>query len=358
MKISMLTFTYNNLDDALSNHILRFHNVINEFVIIDSSDEGSLKKFRSKLQEIGLANKVKIINLPLMGFVELYRALGVKEAKNKILLYLDTDETTSKEDIIKWVDILREENSAGLVIKRKEVVGGKYYGITYQIRFFRRDKVRYRGIIHELPIINGKIIKVKTGEIIHKMKEEFWKKDKLVRYCILESLQSNFSTKTFLMRRLRHPPFKLFGYNHSMKSLILMGFLWAVLGSIFPSKARCLKRVWFQYYIKPIAEYMKKRQQFFEKNLKEHIYCPEDLIQQLHLDRKVVWKRVSNIFSTNGLVNFIASLISYKKYGEKWYREISSEDIKLASKIYESLRKDIHNHFNFPKISKFSLDNK
>ncbi len=52
---------------------------------------------------------------------------------------------------------------SAFLIRRVDIINGKPvlgYFYNYQVRLFRRDKVLYKGLIHETPQILGKVIKI------------------------------------------------------------------------------------------------------------------------------------------------------------------------------------------------------
>jgi hypothetical protein len=69
--------------------------------------------------------------------------------------------------------------------KCRQVVLGPYY--NRQIRIYKKDKVLYRGVVHELPIVDGKIFEL--AEEYYILHYPSFPKSKLLFYAYLESLE-------------------------------------------------------------------------------------------------------------------------------------------------------------------------
>ena len=156
-KLSLLTFTRNHMERAYG-LIEDLYDAADEIILIDSSRKEEREKLE-KMKKEKKWSKLKVYYMVPLGFVELYRPYGLSKCKNDWVLYLDVDERISSElknDIIK---IINDSDCAAYNSVRYEDFNeqnGNRGLSTYQVRLIRKSKVRYKGIIDERPIVDGK----------------------------------------------------------------------------------------------------------------------------------------------------------------------------------------------------------
>ena len=158
MKLSVLTFSKDNMD-SLFELIKKVNDIASEIVIIDSSSEKNYLELRRRYKK---NRKIRLFHYKALGYVEPFRMLGISKCTYEFIFYLDSDEYPDRKLIyyLKRISIpdhvsalrinrisIRENN-----MKRPANIAG------YDIRIFRKGKVRYHGIIHEVPVITGNII--------------------------------------------------------------------------------------------------------------------------------------------------------------------------------------------------------
>ena len=101
------------------------------------------------------------------------RPLCVKKSKGEWLLILDADEKLDKEAKQAIKNIINNDiKENGFFLKRKEIIFNKHLLTTWQLRLYRKDKVNYSLIMHEVPEISGKTSKA-SGHIMHYAGETF-----------------------------------------------------------------------------------------------------------------------------------------------------------------------------------------
>ncbi len=106
-------------------------------------------------------------------YVELIREESKGYAKNEYVLFLDPDEVLPAELITR----LKEEIGRAdyVSIPRKNLIFGKWMKHTrwypdYQIRFFKKNAVRWSKLIHSQPEVNGRELRLEATEkysIVH-----------------------------------------------------------------------------------------------------------------------------------------------------------------------------------------------
>ena len=158
MTISALVLTKNEeemIEDCLKQ--LRF---ADEIVIVDQNSEDFTLKIARKYTD-------RIFKSSANDFA-LNRNTLKDQAKGKWLLYVDADERLSQE-LIKEIKIAISKNEFGaFYIPRKNYVLGKWlrhggWWPDYAPRLFAKSKLeKWEGVVHESPVISGKIGCLKT----------------------------------------------------------------------------------------------------------------------------------------------------------------------------------------------------
>ncbi|MEM2158267.1 MAG: glycosyltransferase family 2 protein [Sulfolobales archaeon] len=156
-KISFITFTKNSAGriSSLLDHI---KDIVDEIVVVDGfSTDGTV--------EIAKRYGAKVYYRRPWGYVEPDRMFALKMCSHQWVLYLDDDERLCKklkDDMRILLRTAEEKNISAFSIVRinfsrnKKLLLGPFYP-DRQIRIFRKDKVTFKGLVHELPIVHGDI---------------------------------------------------------------------------------------------------------------------------------------------------------------------------------------------------------
>ena len=158
--VTLLTFHKDRIEE-LASLVEMCHPYVDEIVIIDSSTEQKLKAMR--LPNV-YGKKVKVFWAPPLGYVEPYRMWALRKCSYEWVLYLDVDERPSHyllEDLKYIIKIAEKRGYNGLRIMRYELFRKKdayhKHHHTIQIRLFKKSYTKFRGVIHELPEIEGSL---------------------------------------------------------------------------------------------------------------------------------------------------------------------------------------------------------
>lgn len=161
-----------------------------DIVIVDA-------KSTDRTAELARAGGARVVERAWTNFGD-QRNFSLSQAKHDWVLVLDADEAITSE-LVSWLKDFfaagRDRAGAyGFKIKRAEYfLGRRIYGAcwnpSYQDRFFRRDKARYVGEIHEYPEVEGGMqLAPETALIEHNPNitaESFF--DKMNRYTTIEA---------------------------------------------------------------------------------------------------------------------------------------------------------------------------
>jgi glycosyltransferase involved in cell wall biosynthesis len=129
--------------------------VCDEIVFVDgASTDGTL--------EIAKKYSSKVFERPQKTIVETERAFAISKATGDWIIYLDGDEWLSDELSNNISDLISKEgvDGYGLVEQlfyKNMVLKWGYYRNNYQVRLYRKDAVKYNGVIHEQPQIKGQV---------------------------------------------------------------------------------------------------------------------------------------------------------------------------------------------------------
>jgi len=188
VKISFITFTRNSAEriGALLENI---KDVVDEIIVIDGFSSDDTVK-------IAKSYGAKVFCRRPKGIVELDRMFALRKCSNEWVLYLDDDERLGiklKSDLRKLIE---ETDACAIscmrinISPRGEVLSHFYPDL--QIRIFRRSKTKFRGIVHEKPLIAGTIKTLpQSYYILHILNRyaHYLPMKKLVTYAYFESRQ-------------------------------------------------------------------------------------------------------------------------------------------------------------------------
>jgi glycosyltransferase involved in cell wall biosynthesis len=195
VKISFITFTKNS---GIKLKFLLEHvkDVVDEIIVIDGYSTDNTA-------EIAKSFGAKVYLRKPWGFVEPDRMFALKKASYYWILYLDDDERLNnklKNELKDILDYCEKEGYDALSILRIDYdrrCNGLALGSFYnrQIRVVKKDKALYKGLIHELPIIRGRVLELpEEYYILHFPNINL---RKLVKYAYIEVLEKyKFTTKS------------------------------------------------------------------------------------------------------------------------------------------------------------------
>ncbi|MCL5413429.1 MAG: hypothetical protein M1569_03435 [Candidatus Marsarchaeota archaeon] len=154
-KLSVLIFSRNDVKDALA-LIRDMYGIADEIVLVDSSDRKLHLGLLASKKRLGLA-KLRIFYTVPLGYPDPLRMYALKKCRNRWVLLLDTDEELSDYGKLNIKERISKTRASAFAIRRYENYTGRPVGgfFTWQVRLFRKDRVGFRGIVHEQPAVNG-----------------------------------------------------------------------------------------------------------------------------------------------------------------------------------------------------------
>jgi len=188
VEVSFITFTRNSAH-RLRGLLEHVKDVVDEIIVVDgySTDE---------TVDVARSYGAKVYQRKPWGYPEPDRMFALRQASYDWILYLDDDERLSsklKMNLKSLIDSAESNDICAFSIVRVNLTprGKPILGPFYpdrQTRIFKKRKTLYRGLIHEFPLIQGKVeILPEEYYIIH-FWNEFWSK-KLAQYTRIQALQ-------------------------------------------------------------------------------------------------------------------------------------------------------------------------
>jgi len=322
MEIALLMFNYNENDGIIRNVEL-LKDIVNEILIIDSSDFINYENLRRKYVNLG---KFKILRVFPIGYVEPFRMFALKNINSEYVLYLDADEEPNHE-LIEYIKNLKEGDISGYYILRYEKSLDCY---DYQLRLYKKSSTFYEGMIHELPKINGKIEKLDDKKfIIHYAANANINSymDKRPSYLLIEAYERPFS---MFYLSLNSKVIKFFGKDEKILPkpfVYLLYFLLFLRRSLNNDslKLKTYRYNWFlmKYHINRYKYFMKLAYRDNMIRINMDIIQNGGLIKYLNLDNiDYVNKLTENYnWNKNGIDIFI-ELVNYRYKYKKFKEEI------------------------------------
>lgn len=191
MKLPLSVLIVARNEEKMIERAVRSASFASEVVVIDA---------HSTDRTVSLAESAgaRVVQRAWTGFGD-QRNFSLAQAKQDWVLVLDADEAVTPA-LIEWLSAFFRESRDkqapyGYKIKRAEYfLGKRIYGAcwnpSFQDRFFRRDRAKYVGVIHEYPVMESEWVRApETALIDHNPNvtvESFF--DKMNRYTSIEAL--------------------------------------------------------------------------------------------------------------------------------------------------------------------------
>ncbi|MGC9107243.1 MAG: glycosyltransferase [Infirmifilum sp.] len=201
VRVSFITFTRNS-GKQLKLLLEHVRDAVDEIIVVDGYSVDDTV-------EVALSFGAKVYRRKPWGHVEPDRMFALRKASYDWILYLDTDERLSRKLKSELGDLIHKaefEGFSALSTLRVDydrscgdVILGSFY--NRQIRIYRKDRALYKGLVHELPIIHGKILDLSEEySIIHYPDFNY---RKMIFYAYLEALEYyEFNTRSLIRREL------------------------------------------------------------------------------------------------------------------------------------------------------------
>jgi len=188
VEVSFITFTRNSAH-RLRELLEHVKDIVDEIIVVDgySTDE---------TVDIARSYGAKVYQRKPWGYPDPDRMFALKQASHDWVLYLDDDERLSsrlKRDLKSLIEYAESNRICAFSTVRVNITprGKPLLGPFYpdrQIRIFKKEKAIYRGIIHEMPQIQGKILTLpEEYYIMHLWSESRHKK--ITQYARIQALQ-------------------------------------------------------------------------------------------------------------------------------------------------------------------------
>ncbi len=159
-KLSAIILTKNSENDIVD-CIESVKSLAGEIIIIDDNSTDRTVSLAGRL-----GARVETCKDELLNFAE-RRNFGLKKAKSKWILYIDSDERVTgelKESILKVINERIPEYQAYKILRKNYYFGGHVWPFVESLeRLFIKSSLKgWHGEVHETPIIEGKVGQLKA----------------------------------------------------------------------------------------------------------------------------------------------------------------------------------------------------
>lgn len=208
--LSVVINTYNeekNIQDCIKS----VKDIAGEIVVVDMKSE-------DKTAVLAKGFGAKVYSIRQYGYVEPARNFAISKATGDWILILDADERVTRS-LLKKIRLIIDKDECDIVqIPRKNIIFNKWIKHTfwwpdYQMRLFKKGKVKWSDAIHTQPEILGKVLALepqKDNAIEHRNIK--WYKNADGLFDMIKTYAKLTDFKTSILNKSDLSPTDLFNY--------------------------------------------------------------------------------------------------------------------------------------------------
>ncbi|MDE1856703.1 MAG: hypothetical protein KGH98_01310 [Candidatus Micrarchaeota archaeon] len=153
--LSVLIFSKDDTRQAIA-LAREVHSLADEIVLMDASGPSDKAYANSQKRALNLS-KLRIFDVVALGYREPLMSYAFTKCRNRWVLYFDADERPSddlKRDARRLIsDKMYDAYAVGVYSVRSETDRNF---TSWQFMLFRKDRIEFRGLLHERPIVHGR----------------------------------------------------------------------------------------------------------------------------------------------------------------------------------------------------------
>jgi hypothetical protein len=262
-RLSVLIFSKDDLEQALG-LIRSLHDLADEIVLMDASSKSHHAWIEKRKEQLGL-EKLKIYKIIALGYREPLMMYALRKCRNSWVLAINTDERISDGLNGGIISLINDKGYDAYAIPLYSVHGPKSRTfVSYQVRLFRKEKIDFRGLLHEKPIVKGKYktlrnegytMEHKTTGMLHTTKGSYAEMERFQRFTYA---QYNARVLDQADRAMRVPEEESGRLSGSKKVILGLLRLYETLG--FKPQDRELSNFdYFMYWLARVAAHQTRR---------------------------------------------------------------------------------------------------
>lgn len=202
--------------------------VVDEIVIVDGNSSDNTVKICREYTDLVFSRKPK-------GFADPDRNYALSKASGDWILYIDSDEWLSRNlrDSLRRLVATEDVDAFSFCRVNHFLSRPLLHGLAYpdtQTRLYRRDRTCYAGIVHEQPMVSGKVVDT-TFDILHEQRDaSTLLSERYVRYGMIYAHQHPLERRRwyYLVRAAKNSGRIMLFYYFRKKGYLdgLCGFVW------------------------------------------------------------------------------------------------------------------------------------
>ncbi|MDE1854700.1 MAG: hypothetical protein KGH57_00030 [Candidatus Micrarchaeota archaeon] len=188
-KLSLLVFSKDDTEQALET-IRDSYSTADDIVLMDASGDVQKSWIKAEKNKLKLS-RLRIFDVIALGYREPLMMYALKKCRNRWVLALNTDERMSarlKESLPKLLNV-HGRDAYSIPLYSIWSKNSRTF-VSSQARLFRKDRIEFRGLLHEKPIVHGRLkalsrddcIEHMTAGMEHTAKDEYAEMERFERY--------------------------------------------------------------------------------------------------------------------------------------------------------------------------------
>ncbi len=153
----------NDRHDHIFHQALLSAAIAQELIVFEQDTNNDWLELEKELKKINPQVRLRLIfrKYPIKDFAEL-RNKAIKMVKTPWLMFLDSDEILSSNNLEKLNKLLESKKNVAYKVKRLDFFHDQKVrfgeaGNYHLIRLARSNKIKYQRSVHEIPLINGRV---------------------------------------------------------------------------------------------------------------------------------------------------------------------------------------------------------
>jgi hypothetical protein len=163
VKVTALVFSKDDTDQAVE-LVRSVYKDFEDIIVMDASGKKAKNYLVEQKRRLDLS-RVRIFDVIALGFREPLMMYALTKCRNEWVIALNTDEMPSRDLVRDMPQLIRVPGCDAYSVPVYSVHGPRSRTfVSSQIRFFKKGRIEFRGMLHEQPLVHGKFIELTQKE--------------------------------------------------------------------------------------------------------------------------------------------------------------------------------------------------